>query len=279
MASPTRADAAPAPQDAGRVWLRRWAQSNLIVAVGCAYVFFILFKDLLSLEAREVAAAIVLAGWQAAFLLCILSRRRLPWLWPAARTTAAVVFVGWQLFFLLVRNPLDFWYTPIRDWCVKEGIWDHGAGRLIDPVNDATSRYANFNGIDQNWKMFTPPLSRSAQFLAVRIEFSDGSDELILSDEEPDPHGFFRFGGWRQRKLEYQLVFGDPADLPLCEAYARWSLRRWQAGHADDPRTPSRVVLLRRDVDFPKPGADPAVFPPAEVYTIGAFLPDGRPEP
>jgi hypothetical protein len=275
MASPVP-QAVPPSSVSGRTWARRCVQSNLVVALYALFVFFFLFHGQLSLEAREIAAAALLGCWQGYFLLCVLARRRLPWLWPAARTTAVVLFVGWQLFFLFVRNPLDFWYAPIRDWCRNRRVWDHGVGSVVDPVDAATDHYANFNGIDQNWKMFTSPLSRSAQFLAVRIEFSDGADEVILSEDEPDPRGFFRFGGWRQRKLEYRLVFENASDLPLRQAYARWSVRRWRDAHPDDPRTPVRVVLLRRDIAFPEPGADPSAFPPADVYPIGEFLPDGR---
>jgi hypothetical protein len=261
--------------------MRRYAQSNLVVALLCGLVFFILLRDGLSLTEREIAAAVLLGCWQVGFLLCVLTRRRRPWLWPTARTSAVVLFVGWQLFFLFARNPLDFWYTPIRDWCVKQQVWDRGVGSMLDPVNNAADRYANFNGIDQNWKMFTPPLARSDAFLAARLEFTDSTQDVLLSDNEPDPRGFFRFGGWRQRRLEDILVYktgsrlADDPDLPLCEAYARWSIHRWRERHQDDPRTLLRVVFLRREVAFPAPGTDPNVFAPAVVSPIAVFLPDG----
>jgi hypothetical protein len=261
--------------------VRRYAQSNLVVALFCAFLFFFLLRDQLSLIIRESAAVAVLACWQLCFLLCVLTRRRLPWLWPAARNTAVVLFVVWQLFFLLVRNPLDFWYAPLKDWCQDRQIWNDRIGPYLDRVDDATRRYGNFDGIDQNWRMFTPPLTRYATFLAVRIEFADGPDDVLLSENEPDPQRFFRFGGWRQRKLEDVLAYKQPkdlagdADLPLCEAYVRWSLRRWQDAHPDDPRTPDRVVLLRRDIALPQPGADASVFAPADVTVVGAFQPDG----
>lgn len=211
MASPT------SPEAAGWTWAHRYVQSNLVVALFAGFVFFLLLRNLLSLEAREIAAAVALAAWQSCFLACVLGRNRLPWLWPAARTAAVVLFVGWQLFFLFARNALDFWYTPLRHWCVKQEMWEHGVGPLLDPFNDAADRYANFNGIDQDWKMFAPPLARSDPFLAVRLEFSDGSDELVLSDNEPNPRAFFRFGGWRQRRLEDHLVW-DKAPI-LSAAY------------------------------------------------------------
>ena len=247
------------------------------MALFCVYVFFVLLHDLLSLEQREIAAAAVLAGWQGCFLLCVLARRRLPGLWPAARTGAVVLFVGWQLVFLCVRNSLDFWYTPLRHWCMKQEIWDHGVGPVLDPVNAAADRYANVNGIDQDWKMFAPPLARSDPFPAVRIVFTDGSDETVLSDNEPDPRGFFRFGGWRQRRLEDVVVWGRSPILST--AYVRWSVRRWRERHSGDPRTPERVVLLRREWGFPEPGTDPAALGPVEVSPIGEFLPDGSSVP
>ena len=247
--------ASPAPCVAGWTWCAATAQSNLVVALFCAYVFFVLSRDLLSLDERAVAAAAALAGWQGCFLVCVLGRRRLPWMWPAARNTAVVLFGGWQLVFLCVRNSLDFWYTPIRDWCRKQEIWDHGVGPVLDPVNDAADQYANFNGIDQDWKMFTPPLARSDPFLAVRIVFTDGSDEVLLSDNEPDPRSFFRFGGWRQRRLEDVVVWGRSPVLSA--AYVRWSVRRWRERRPDDPRTPRRVVAPPPRVELPGAGDRP----------------------
>jgi hypothetical protein len=276
MANP----AAPPAADA-RTWVRRYARSNLVVLLFGGCLFFILLHDQLSLTARCLGAASLLALWQACFAACVLLRRRSPRLWPAARAAAVALFVGWQLFFLVARNALDFWYTPLRDWSVRKDVWDSGVRPVVGPVDDATSRYADFNGIDQNWRMFGPPLARSDQFLAARIEFTDGSDEVLLSENEPDPRGFIRLGGWRQRRLEDALVYKDRTklpgdeDLPLCEAYARWSIRRWRQRRPDDPRTPARVVLLRRDVSFPGPGDDPAEFEPAEVREIAAFRPDG----
>jgi hypothetical protein len=212
----------------------------------------------------------------------------LRWTWRWFKTGVVVLFVCWQLFFLFVRNPLDFWYAPFKEWCQKEKIWDadddprYGVKPLLDPVDDTTLHYGNFAGIDQNWRMFTSPLARYDYFLAARIEFVEGGDEVIRSENEVDPRGYFRFGGWRQRKLEDYLVTNKSElwpgndELPIWEAYARWSVRRWRERFPDDTRTPAHVVLIRRDFNFPKPTEDPAAFAEPEVYTIGTFLPDGR---
>jgi hypothetical protein len=201
-------------------------------------------------------------------------------LWPRAKTVAVVLFVAWQLFFLFVRNPLDFWYAPIKTWCEEKKI-QRGVKYVLDPVDDATRYYGNFAGIDQNWRMFTPPLARSAPFLAARVEFTDGTDVILCSDNEPDPLSYFRFGGWRQRKLEDYLVYKSPEELPgneelpLWGAYARWSVRRWRERNPDDTRIPARVVLLRRVITFPEPSENPSIYEEAAVSTVGVFHPDG----
>jgi hypothetical protein len=190
-------------------------------------------------------------------------------------------FVAWHLFFLVFRNPLDLWREPILDWCKGRGWWP-SAEAPFEQADAATSRYGNLCGVPQGWRMFTAPLARSAPFLAARIEFTDGSREELRSLNEPDPRSFVRLGGWRLRKLEDHLSDGRPETLPgnrereLWGAYVRWCVRRWRAGHPGDPRTPARVVLVRRQVTFPAPGDPPGSNGEPEYHAVGTFLPDGR---
>ena len=130
--------------------------------------------------------------------------------------------------------------------------------------------------------MFVPPLARSASFLAARIEFTDGTDLILRSDNEPDPLGYFRFGGWRQRKLEDYLVYKTPEDLPgddelpLWEAYARWSVRRWRERSPDDLR--ERRCVSSCCAAFSRSRSRrkiPSVYEEAAVSTVGVFRPDG----
>jgi hypothetical protein len=269
------------PNRAGRwKWARRYAQSTALVLILCAFLFFLLLRDSIPLAWRVVGAIIALAFWHAFFLACLLWQDRFPRMWPRVKTAAVVLFVSWQMFFLIVRNPLDFWYAPIKTYCVERHLWE-GVKIGLDPLDDATMHYGNFSGIDQNWRMFVPPLARSAPFLGTRIEFTDGTDEVLRSDNEPDPLAFFRFGGWRQRKLEDYLVYKTPdellgdEELPLWEAYARWSVRRWRERHPDDLRIPERVVLLRRVITFPEPSENPSVYEEASTSTVGVFHSDG----
>jgi hypothetical protein len=189
--------------------------------------------------------------------------------------------VAWHLAVLLVRNPLDLWYRPIRDWA-KEQPWWERHGNTFKRVDTVTWKYANFVGCEQGWCMFSPPMAERAPFLAVRIDFDDGSSELMCSDNEPEPTSFFRVGGWPLRKLEDRLGGncpdeGAPArEWALHSAYVRAALRRWHQESPDDQRQPRRLVLLRRYIYFPRPGQPPHFDAPYE-RRLATFYPDGRP--
>jgi len=201
------------------------------------------------------------------------------------KTVVVVVFVCWHLFFLLVRNPVDLWEKPILAWAEKHFWW-----KEVEPsfkkIDYATYYYGNFAGVQQGWSMFSPEMARRAPFLTARIDFTDGSQEVLSSENEPaDPSRFFRFGGWRQRKLEDSLLWTKPKELPDCEdlplfkAYVRWSIRHWHEANPDDPRQPQRVELLRRILQMPGPHDNPWVFPVSEEVLIGTFSPEGEVAP
>jgi hypothetical protein len=273
---------------------------------------------------------------------------RLLWRWTKA--AAITVFVCWQLFFLAWRNPADLWGDELHTWAAKQDRWDQvlhdfnkhrypsaATSRLgrrmravepawerwYDPTEKWTRNYGRVFAVEQGWSMFTPNLARGGSFLTARLEFSDGSEELVKSpnepalesDDKPRPKPFLRMGGWRQRKLEDSLAFTTPEklarmdaadgdDLPLFEAYARWSVQRWRQGHPDDAREVHRIVLVRRRMAFaplktvwidrntreerteaPPPGeesryftqekSDPDDVEKIEQYTVGQFHPDG----
>jgi len=207
--------------------------------------------------------------------------------WRWLRICAATLFVCWSLFVLCVRNPLDLWWDDhIKGWCEKHGWWKgQKLDEKFDKVDRVTRYYANFCGIEQGWSMFTPEMARSSPFLAARLEFDDESSAEVRSPNEPaDPHRYFRFGGWRQRKLEDWLgsstrvkeLHHQHEDLPVYEAYARWCIRRWHEQHPDERRTVRRVVLFKRRFIFPKPGTDPRQIGEPETYDLAIFGPDGR---
>jgi hypothetical protein len=205
---------------------------------------------------------------------------RLARLGRRARSAAVFLLVAWHLVFFAVRNPLDLWSKPISRWLKEHGWWQR-YGDDFRRVDRVTWKYANLVGCEQRFDMFSPPMSRRVYFLAVRCEFTDGSREVLLSDNEPDPARFFRLGGYQTRKLEsYLLSVPDELDespeWPLWEGYARAAWRRWRQRHPDDPRRLSRLVLVQRAFSRPGPGDLPGAFAPPDETDLVAFGPDGR---
>jgi hypothetical protein len=205
-------------------------------------------------------------------------------LWRGFKVCAVTLFVVWNLFFLLCRNPLDLWWDDyLKKWCVGKDWWPEVEGPFKQ-VDQATYNYGAFFGLDQGWTMFTPEMARRSPFVAARLEFTDDSSLMLYSENEPENlNHFFRFGGWRQRKLEDRLTswnrrnrLPDTEELPLWETYVRWSIRRWHKKYPDDERIVERVVLLDRRIKFPKPGTDPRRFDEPKVTVVAVFDPEGR---
>jgi hypothetical protein len=260
--------------------------------------------------------------------------------WPSATRRYAMgalvtIFVLWHVFFLAFRNPIDLWWEDVEKWLNKKTWWTKDGDKkdaksleqefntYFKPADKLTRGYGRFFGIEQGWSMFTPNMARGVSFMAARIEFTDHSEVVIRSPNEPvweaddasgdakatklyKPKPFFRLGGWRQRKLEDELAFTTPDDLPqkddlpLFARYVQWSVRRWREANPEDKRKPERVVLIRRRFPLPPyneeglmevmldrmnemPRADQKTQPPIyrepEIYTIGYFNPDGTLRP
>ncbi|GIW82562.1 MAG: hypothetical protein KatS3mg105_4369 [Gemmatales bacterium] len=178
---------------------------------------------------------------------------------------------------MLFRNPLDLWPDAI-----KKSYWWQRHQAACERLDQWTKRYENFCGNEQGWNMFSPPMARGAPFMTARIRFTDGSTAEVRSENELGTTGFFRIGGWRQRKLEDYMVFEEPdelasdEELPLFEAYARWSVQRWRQQAPHDSRTPQSVTLFRRRIPFPKQSDwHPPTESEIETTLIGEFRADG----
>ena len=245
-----------------------------------------------------------------------------PWwrLMRRLRIVAITLFVCWHLFFLLFRNVFDLWETELVENGLKKIAWWYHPIAVVPwaetPAPDATDeeieearnakveihahwifrkfdnityRYGHFFGLEQGWSMFTPPLARSAPFIVADLVMTDDSTARVPSPNLPDVEqragvtsGYIRLGGWRQRKLEDQLVNENPetvggkSDPQLFPAYVRWCIRRWKEKNTDDPREVKQVNLVRLRIYFPepKPNVDLMSFL-KEEYPIGSFTPHG----
>lgn len=207
--------------------------------------------------------------------------RRFVVVWRIATTVLVTLFVVWHLLFLLVRNIAGLAEEPVQQWAEEAGIED-----VYEPVNEWTTSYELTLGLDQGWAMFTAPLARTAPFPAIRIEFDDGTTEDFLSDNEPQDLGrFWRFGGARMRKYEHFLATTGETRKdgsirgsyrrPLWEQYVRWRLAQWRERNPDDPRTPAKILFIRRRFTLPAPGENPNHFDPPSEKIIARFAADG----
>jgi hypothetical protein len=215
-------------------------------------------------------------------------------------TKGVLVFliVAFHLIVLAIRNPLDLWYDPIRDWFKARGYLDRPVAReskdgrkvarrppWFDVAHRFTWKYTNLVGCEQRWTMFTPRMARGAPFFGVRLKFTDGSTELLRSELEPEhPDRFFRMDGWQTRKLENCLLeapknLATDSELPFWEAYARHYVRKWRTMYPDDPRTIDRVLFVRRYIAFPDLAEGPHDFKPVEETVTATFDAEGKVRP
>jgi hypothetical protein len=161
--------------------------------------------------------------------------------------------------------------------------WNYWAryGDKVYRADDFTYRFTNLVGIEQRWVMFGAPLSRDVDFLTVRLEFTDASQEVLLSANEPNPTRYFRFGGWQVRKLEDYLL-GVPRNMdtdprkPQWEGYARYKHHQWRELRPGDPRQLSQIVFVRRRIYLPEPNQDFADVAPPREWDLVVFDAKGK---
>lgn len=182
--------------------------------------------------------------------------------WLRVKQVLVIIFVTWHLFFLFVSN------TQL------DGQW-----------SDATiGCYESYLGLDQSWAMFSSPWKHTP-FLAVRIEFTDGSSEVLLSDIEPaNTQQYFKRSGARTRKYEENLLYigrekynGSIKERDIkWNHFAKWRVAEWFAKHADDQREVKQVVLLKRRYEVPPPGEDRSVNREPLTTELGTVILDPK---
>lgn len=152
---------------------------------------------------------------------------------PRARVVASVLIVA----FLGVVAVENFGYLPVA----------RRVAPRLTPVREA--------GLDQGWGMFVfnPDEPPTAQVLAARLTYADGTVR-----DRPLPQGARFLGGQRAARWAKLGEFARPrshgkggtAGQELWEPLARWLIRT----ESTDERRVTRVELLARDRDIPRPG-------------------------
>lgn len=166
-----------------------------------------------------------------------------------------IIFVTWHLFFLFVTN------------AKLDGEWSAAT----------VNRYEDYLGLDQGWGMFSSPVWKTTPFPALRLEFTDGSSDVMRCDNEPaDIKNYFKTTRSRLRKFEEHLLGVSDGDYrrPMLVAYANWRVDEWQHRHPDDTRQVKQAVLLKRIYEVPGPDADRDVGrePTVEEVTVIEML-------
>jgi len=193
------------------------------------------------------------------------------------------LFIVGQLVFLFTTNFLGFvqeykdqipkhWQAPIEriapGFTKQEGhVWE-----LTQTLSRLTEMWEHGTGQAQQWMLFAPRIGKDCTFPAVELTDSQAmpqAPELWLSDNEPeDIERFFRFGNFRLRRFENNLVVDLSADDSeakeeidrylkkdgdLVFAYLQWRLEQIQQ-RKTTRQQPHQVILLMRRYRINDPG-------------------------
>jgi hypothetical protein len=126
-------------------------------------------------------------------------------------------------------------------------------------------------GIDQEWPMFSPNVSRVKWVPRARLVFADGSDQLVRPLADPgDPTRYAHWGGKKLLGAELKAREGA-AHADDCFGWCNLLAHRHPQSEAGAPLV--RVVCFQVRYDLPPPGADARTFlaaqagpPPEQVY-------------
>ena len=127
-------------------------------------------------------------------------------------------------------------------WNLPESNLKHTALTVVRP-------YVTALGIDQNWGVFAPDPRRQSLELVARVNYADGTEEVLELPRGDDFVGAY----WDYRWLKWMEWATSDAHQDLWDPAARWFARM----AAERGRTPTRVTLVRRWRDLLPPGPGP----------------------
>ena len=210
---------------------------------------------------------------------------------PSTRSVLLGVFVVFQLAFLFVHNLVGLLQDVRPDmppdvraaaeqvapgWPEKKGpVWN-----VMEATNKVTTRWSQATWQLQTWALFAPNVGRECVFPALVLSEAvpedvplrrgttagnyDVADKIVLSDNEPpDLKNFVRWGNFRLRRLENNLVvyLAPWQDEAPAEMIERFGVRikehvsedramlsaylRFRIGQLREP-APRQVILVMR---------------------------------
>jgi hypothetical protein len=128
---------------------------------------------------------------------------------------------------------------------------------FLGELREATQPLRSVTGLNQNWRVYSPPRSLSA-YVDAHVDYADGTSSVYSI---PGRRGIGAFVDYRWQKYE-EAVRLDTGE-PLWADYAKYVADRARA----QGKNPVRVTLIRRWADTLPPGPGP-VREPWREYTM-----------
>ncbi len=118
---------------------------------------------------------------------------------------------------------------------------------VMGDLRAATQPIRSATGLNQNWRVYSPPRSLSA-YVEARVDYSDGTSSLTSI---PGRRGIGAFIDYRWQK--YEEAIRPDTGQPYWADYADYVADRARA----EGRKPVRVTLIRRWAETLPPGPGP----------------------
>jgi hypothetical protein len=131
---------------------------------------------------------------------------------------------------------------------------------LMGSLRAATQPIRSATGINQNWRVYSPPRALSA-YVEAHVDYSDGTTSVYPIPGRP---GIGTFIDYRWQK--YMEVIRPDSGAPFWPAFAKYVADRARA----EGRDPVRVTLIRRwaETDPPGPGPEREPWQEYTMYTM-----------
>lgn len=172
-----------------------------------------------------------------------------------------------------IAESMDSVWEYLKPWPAPE------ARRKIHTYQDGlrfavcwlTSRLGfaeNLAGINQDWQMFSPNVSRRKYITRSRLVYADSSTRIVR--QLADPEDLTHYSHWFEEKiLDYELNTDD-GDSDCCHGYCNYLSHKFATN--DKGSTLKKIELFWVRYDFAPPGVDAMEFyqkqngpPPSQV--------------
>src|SRR5262249_9422849 len=140
---------------------------------------------------------------------------------------------------------------------IAEGdVWECGGKFALCWLNTRLDFLECLAGIDQEWPMFSPNVSRGRRIARARLVFADGGEQIVR--QTADPEDLTRYAHWNQEKvLDYELHVNDDQE----DATFGWcNLLAHRHPHNEQGSPLARILVFLVRYEYPPPDVDARAF-------------------